>query len=160
MFAESIFVSTGSWLGHQLSVIDWISQVMPQERIDVETRKETGRCDQSYSCNTAPWTSCLLLTTIITVICKSKRQLSWVCRFFAPSVLCGVGVIYCSLLLHPAIGSIRMALSVLQLSSCRIYSTDCHLRSRTVVFLKPICFLFRATELSGSQDHRLKLKLK
>lgn len=156
----NFFVSTGSWLGHQLSVIDWISQVMAQERIDVETRKETGRCDQSYSCNPAHLTSCLLLTTIITVICKSKGQFSWVGRFLAPSVLCGVGVIYCSLLLHPAIGSIRMALSLLQLSSCRICPTDCHLRSRTVVFLKPICHLFRATKLSGSQVHRLKSKLK
>jgi len=36
-------------------------------------------------------------TTTITVIRKCKRQFSWVCRFLAPSVFCGVGVIYCSL---------------------------------------------------------------
>jgi hypothetical protein len=92
-FTKNISVSTGSWLGHKLSVIDWISQVTSQERIDGETRKETGRYDQSYSCNPAPSTSCLLLTTVITVICKSKRQFSWVCWFLASSVLCGVDVI-------------------------------------------------------------------
>lgn len=159
-YAKSNSVSTGSWLRHQLSVIDWIPQVMPQERIDGETRKETGRYDQLYGCNPAPWTSCLLLTTIITVICKSKRQFSSMLQFLVPSVLCGFGVIYCSLLLHPETGPIRTALSVLQLSSCRIRPTDCHLRSRTVVFLKSICRLFLATKLSGLQDHKLKLKLK
>jgi hypothetical protein len=116
-----------------------------------ETRKETGRYDQSYRCDPAPWTSCRLLTAIITVICKCKRQFSWARQFSAPSVLCGVDVIYCSLLLNPVSGYNLMALSVLQLSSYQICSTNCHLRSRTVFFSwNQLALCLFAIKLSGS----------